>query len=66
MGTSGYVITDHRAMKYVLLCFVWMCMNVSCKKQAASVSPDHIEFSLNDSLPATCSLKVRIFEPVQG
>jgi hypothetical protein len=59
MGTSGYVITDHRAMKYLLLCFVWMCMNVSCKKQAASVSPDHIEFSLNDSLPATCSIKVR-------
>ena len=45
--------------KYLLLCFVWMCINTGCKKQTEAVSPDHIVFSLNDSLPATCPVKVR-------
>lgn len=45
--------------KYLLLCLVIMCLNVSCKKQKEALSPDHIVFSLNDSLPATCSIKVQ-------
>jgi hypothetical protein len=35
-----------------------VCINTGCKKQSEAISPDHIVFSLNDSLPATCSLKV--------
>lgn len=46
--------------KYLLLCFVWMCINVSCKKQAETVSPDHIELEfailiLNLLAPLTAS-----------
>ncbi|MGN6802125.1 MAG: hypothetical protein ACTHJN_09475 [Ginsengibacter sp.] len=43
----------------LILCLIYVCVNTSCKKQSDGVSPDHIIFSLNDSLPATCSIKVR-------